>query len=425
MNRALSRSPANLVPALLAGAGAVFFGVLVVKSPAGALVLLGLIAVAIATIRFGLFAAAAAAFALLPWLVLFEGVLPNQVATLIASAGTAVLVTLVWPLEFESRTIPVSAFFFLAITLAHLAQAGDQEQYFQAAKYIDFAVVALATTSVNGRRLMPRFKRPVYGSCVVAMIVQIGIIGAGLGAVGTYYGAGERLGFTGAGPHPLALMTMVIAAAGLCTSTNARKGLLFAAGAIPSAFTGVRSALLGLAVALIAFLVKSEAKMKAIFVLAVIAGVAFATGALDVLTSRIADQGNEFSSFSSAGSGRGVIWTAAFNGWNAAGPVAWVFGTGLRSIPAFELAEIGVALIGHSDIVEVLVQFGVVGFAGFVGLWWGLLRSPSNSIILAPMLAFGVVNGSLEYVSALTIGLVLAACFATKPPPARPGESSV
>ena len=59
-----------------------------------------------------------------------------------------------------------------------------------------------------------------------------------------------------------------------------------------------------------------------------------------------------------------------------------------------------------------LVQFGVVGFAGYLGIWFGLLRSPSNSIILVPILAFGAVNGSIEYVSSLTIGLVLAACFA-------------
>ena len=414
MNRAAPRWQGGLMPAVLAAVGAVLVGVLVVKSPPAAVVFVGLIAVSVATLRYGAFAAAAAAFALLPWLVIFEGVLPNQVGTLAASGGTVVLVSLVWPLEFKSRLIPYSAFFFLAVTLGHLALAGDKEQYFQAAKYLDFAIVALATTSVRGREIMPRFKRPVYGSCVAAMIVQIGIIGAGLGAIGTYYGAGERLGFTGEGPHPLALMTMVIAAAGLCTSTNLRKGLLFAAGAVPSAFTGVRSALLGLFVALIAFLAKSDAKLRAVLVLAVIAAVAFATGALDVLTSRIAEQGNEFSSFSSAGSGRGEIWTAALKGWEHAGPWAWVFGTGLRSIPAFELKEIGVELIGHSDVVEVLVQFGVVGFVAYLGIWLGLLRSPSSSIILVPVLAFGVVNGSLEYVSSLTIALVLAACFAER-----------
>ncbi|MBS1891240.1 MAG: O-antigen ligase family protein [Actinobacteria bacterium] len=412
MNRAAPRLRVDLLPVLMAALGAAVVGVLVVKSPAAAVVFLGLIAVGIATLRYGAFAAAASAFALLPWMVTLEGLMPNQVGTLIASGGTAVLLSMCWPLEFKSRLIPFSAFFFLAVTLGHLALASDKEDFFQAAKYIDFAFVALAITSNRGMPLMPRFKRPVYGSCIAAMGVHLVVILAGLGEVGTYYHAGERLGFTGEAPHPLALMTMVIAAAGLCTSTSLRKGLLFALGAVPSAFTGVRSALLGLAAALLTFLGKSDAKLRAAIVLLVIAAIAFATGALDVLTNRIATQGNEFSSLSSAGSGRGAIWTAALNGWDHAGPWAWVFGTGLRSIPHFELKEVGVELIGHSDIVEVLVQFGVVGFVGWVGIWLGLLRSPANSIILVPILVFGVVNGSLEYVSSLTIGLILAACFA-------------
>ncbi len=422
---AIRRSAASrslpLLPALLAGIGAAIMGVLAVGSPVAAIGLLGVLAVAIATLRYGTFAALASAFALLPWCVMFEGVLPNQAGTIMASAGTALLVVLVWPLEFESRLLPIAAFFFLAVTLGHLAQSGDREQYIQAAKYIDFATVALVTASISGRRLMPRLKLPVYGSCVAAMAVQLFIVVAGLGKIGTYYHAGERLGFTGdTGPHPLALMTMVIAAAGLCTSTSLRKGVLFAMAAVPAAFTGVRSALLGLLVALLTFIGKSDAKVRAALVLIVIGAIALATGALDPLTSRIADQGKEFSSFSSAGSGRGEIWTTALKGWEHGGPVAWVFGTGLRSIPHFELAELGIELIGHSDVIEVLVQFGVVGFVAWGAMWFGLLRSPSNVIILGPILAFGVVNGSLEYVSSLTIGLLLAACFSDRAPPPGP-----
>jgi O-Antigen ligase len=423
-SRLAAYRPVTLLPFALAALGAAIVGVLAVKSPAAAIGLIGVGAIGIATLRYGAFAAVAAAFALLPWSVMFEGVLPNQAGTLVASAGTALLLVLVWPLKFESRLLPVAAFLFLAVTLGHLALAGDKEQYFQAAKYIDFALVALATTSFRGLRLMPRLKRPVYGSCVAAMAVQFFIVAAGLGKIGTYYNAGERLGFTGSGPHPLALMTMVIAAAGLCTSTGLRKGILFGLAAVPAAFTGVRSALLGLLVSLLTFVGKSDAKMRAALVLVVIGVIALATGALDPLTSRIADQGGEFSSFSKAGSGRGEIWTTALKGWEHGGPVAWVFGTGLRSIPHFELDELGRELIGHSDVVEVLVQFGVVGFVGWAAMWVGLLRSPSNIIILGPILAFGVVNGSLEYVSSLTIGLLLAACFSERAPPREDGAAA-
>ncbi|HEY1854943.1 MAG TPA: O-antigen ligase family protein [Solirubrobacterales bacterium] len=411
MNRAARPTRSDVVAAGFAAAGALLIGVLAAKSPVLAVLLLGALGVGIAVARYGIFAAAAAAFALLPWMVIFEGKLPNQVGTLAAFGGAVTLIALVWPLEFKSRLLPVAAFALFAVTTAHFCFATDQDQYIQWAKEVVFIMVALGTTSVRGKELMPRFKKPVYGSCVAAMIVHVGIISAGLGEVGTYYHAGERLGFTGEAPHPLALMTMIIACAGLCNRTNLGKVGGFGLGAVPAALTGVRSALIGLAVALFAFLFKSEVKMKAVLVLSLIAIVAFATGALDVVTSRFADNANEFSSFSSAGSGRGEIWTVALNAWNAAGPVAWAFGTGLRSIPKFELAELGKELIGHSDIVEVLVQFGVVGFAAWGAIWFGLLRSGSSAIILLPILTFGVVNGSVEYVAPLATGVVLAAAF--------------
>jgi len=351
MNRLARPWRGELLPAGLAAAAAVLIGALAVKSPVAAGLLIGAFGVGIAVARLGVFAAAAAAFALLPWLVIFEGVLPGQLGTLAASGGAAALVVVVWPLEFESKLLPVACFFFMAVATGHLCFATAQDEYIQWAKEVVFAVMALATTSVRGQQLMPRFKVPVFGSCIAAMVVHGAIIGAGLGAIGTYYDAGERLGFTGEGPHPLALMTMVIAVAGLCVNKNAWKIVLFALGAVPSALTGVRSALLGLAVGLFTFIFKSDVKLRAFVVLGLIAVVAYATGALDVVTSRFADNAKEFSSLSSAGSGRGEIWTIALNAWNAAGPVAWVFGTGLRSIPKFELAEMGKELIGHSDIV--------------------------------------------------------------------------
>jgi O-Antigen ligase len=411
MNRLAHLSRGELIAAGVAGAGALVIGMLAAKSPVYAGLLLGALGVGIAIARYGVFAAAASAFALLPWLVIFEGKVPNQVGTLAAFGGAVTLLVLVWPLEFKSRLLPIAAFFLFAVTTAHFCFATDQEQYIQWAKEIVFIMIGLATTSVRGQELLPRFKKPVYGSCVAAMVVHGCIIAAGLGEVGTYYHAGERLGFTGEAPHPLALMTMIIACAGLCNSTNLGKVAGFGLGAVPAALTGVRSALIGLAVALFAFLFKSEVKMKAVLVLSLIAIVAFATGALDVVTSRFTSNANEFSSFSSAGSGRGLIWTVALNAWNAAGPVAWVFGTGLRSIPKFELAAMGKELIGHSDIVEVLVQFGAVGFAAWAAIWTGLLRSGSSPVILLPILTYGVVNGSLEYVAPLATGLVLAAAF--------------
>jgi hypothetical protein len=404
----------------LAASSAVFIGILVGRSPVLAALSVGALAVTIATVRYGVFALAASAFALLPWMVTFEGVLPSELGTLAAACGTGALLFLVWPLSFESRLIPVASFFFVVIVLGHAIFATDRLEAIQAAKYMVFAAIALATTCDRGRQLASEFRWPVYGSCIAAMVVHLGVISAGLGSTSSYYGAGEKLGFAGEGPHPLALLTMIVAVTGLTVSSSWLKVGFFGLGAVPSALTGVRSALLGLAVGLIVFLVKSEAKLKALMVLLLIGTVAFATGALDVVATRFAHSGNEFSSFSTAGSGRGLIWTVAFKAWEAAGPGAWLFGTGLRSIMRFELAELGIPLIGHSDIIEVLVQVGFFAFVGWLAIWFGLVRSASATIILLPILAFGAVNGSLEYVGPLTVGILLAAAFAPAPAPESP-----
>lgn len=408
--------PHERLPLFVAVAiGALAMGVAVSRSPILALLILGALGVAVATARFGLLALAATAFGLLPWLVILEGVLPAELGTLAAAAGTAILLLMVWPLHFRSQLIPAAAFVFVVVVLGHAVFASDREEGIQAAKYLVFAAIALATSSESAREAMRELRWPVYGSCLAAMFVHLGVIAAGLGASSTYYEAGEKLGYAAEGPHALALISMIVAVTGLAATRNWQRIAFFGLGAVPAILTGVRSALLGLAVGLAAFLVRSDAKLRALAVLAVIATIAFATGAMDVVSARFAENANEFSSFSTAGSGRGEIWTIAFNAWDAAGPWAWVFGTGLRSIVDFELASLGAELVGHSDIVEVLVQIGALGFAAWVAIWIGLLRSRSATVVLLPILAFGAVNGSLEYVASLTAGIVLAAAFAPDP----------
>jgi hypothetical protein len=402
-----------------AAAAATVVGLLVIRSPLLAALAIAALAVSVAWVRFGAVAVVIPAFGLLPWLVIFEGLLPTALGTFTAAVAAGSLLYLVAPLSFDSPLIPVAAFGFAAIVLCHAVFATEFEELIQAAKYMVFPAVILAVTSERGREVVPTLKMPVLGSCMAAMVAHLGVIAAGAGATSTYYGAGEKLGFAGHGPHPLALMSMIIAAAGLSGVTGWLRVPFFGLGAVPAALTGVRSALLGIAVMLLVYIYRSPAKMRALAVLAGIALIALATGALDVVGTRFATHPQEFSSFSSAGSGRGEIWTVALNAWNAAGPWAWVFGTGLGSIVRFELAALGIGLSGHSDIVEVLVQIGFLGFLGWVALWIGLLRARLQPVVLLPIIVFGVVNGSLEYVAPLTAGIFLAAAC-VDPPPAAP-----
>jgi O-Antigen ligase len=402
-----------------AAAAAVVMGVLIARMPLLAGALLLLLGLSISVVRWGALGAAIPAFAALPWLVILEGRIPHAMGTLTAAVAAGALLFYVAPLSFRSPLLPISSAIFVAVVLGNAVYIADGEQAIQACKYIAFPAIVLAVTTERARELLPPLKVPVLASGLAAMVFHLGVVAAGAGASGTYYGAGEKLGFAAEGPHALALMSMIIAAAGLTVRRTWMQITFFALGAIPVALTGVRSALLGLVVILLIYVVQSPNKRRALMVLGAIGAVALAAGGLDVVLNRFSAHPDEFSSFSSAGSGRGEIWSIAFDAWGAAGPWAWLFGTGLRSTVEFELAALGSAIVGHSDIVEVLVQLGVVGFVAWVGLWLGLLTSHLRALVLLPILAFAVVNGSLEYVGPLTCGIFLAAvCVRPRSEPA-------
>ncbi len=416
---ALDDYPRAIALAAGTAAAAVVMGVLIARAPllAGALILL--LGFGISVIRWGALGAAIPAFAALPWLVILEGRIPHAMGTLTAAVAAGALLFYVAPLSFRSPLLPISTAIFVAVVLGHAVYIADSEQAIQACKYIAFPAIVLAVTTTRARELLPPLKTPVLASGLAAMVFHLGVVAAGAGASGTYYGAGEKLGFAAEGPHALALMAMIIAAAGLTVRRTWMQVTFFALGAIPVALTGVRSALLGLVVILVIYVVQSPNKRRALLVLGGIGAVALAAGGLDVVLNRFSAHPGEFSSFSSAGSGRGEIWSIAFDAWGAAGPWAWLFGTGLRSTVEFELAALGSAIVGHSDIVEVLVQLGVVGFVAWIGLWLGLLTSHLRAIVLLPILAFAMVNGSLEYVGPLTCGIFLAAvCVSRRSEPA-------
>ncbi|HET7121228.1 MAG TPA: O-antigen ligase family protein [Solirubrobacterales bacterium] len=411
----LRRGPSPLLVGGCALVAAVM-SVILVRSPVLAVLAIGAIGVGVAATRFGLVALVVPSFGLLPWLVILEGKLPNEVGTLTATMAAGALLVMAAPLRWESLLIPVASFVWVTIVLSHGFFATDFEGVIQACKYMVFPAMALAVTSEGGREVLPRLRKPVLGSALAAMAFHLAIIAAGLGADGTYYGAGEKLGFAGKGPHPLALMSMIIACAGLASPRVRERIAFFALGAVPAALSGVRSALLGLAVALGVYIWRTPRKVQVVAVLIGIFAVALATGALDVVGARFGTHPEEFSSFSSAGSGRGEIWTVALEAWEAAGPWAWAFGTGLRTIPHFELKSLGIELIGHSDIIEVMVQLGVIGFAAWASIWVGLLRARLQPLVLIPIVVFGVVNGSLEYVAPLTLGIFLAGACVDLPP---------
>jgi hypothetical protein len=401
---------------------AAVLGLTVAYSPLFAGILVVAICLGVAVSRFGAIAITLPALAALPWLVLIEGVAPRMVGTFATAVAAAGLLHLSTPLRHRSLLVPFGGAVFALLVLGHTLFATDEEQLIVAAKYLIFPAMAIAVSSVNADRALAQLRRPILASCLVALGAHIVVIALGLGKVGTYYDVGERLGFAAEIPHALALLGVVVAGAGLTMPRIGHQVAFFAAGAIPAAMTAVRSALLSFAVMLGVYLWKSAVRGRTVVVLVAIVAVAALSGATDVVTNRLAAQGSEFATFSSAGSDRGLIWTTAINGWLDSGLGAWVYGAGLRATVDFEIAALAVSLVGHSDGIEVLVQLGAIGLVAWLAIWFGMLRAGLSPLILLPMLAFGVVNGSLEYLPSLGLGLFLAAACGRH---ARaPGESA-
>lgn len=409
---------APLSAALAAACVAVATGALLVRFPAagiGLVALAGLGALAVRLTRLG---AVELLVGLLPWLVIFDGPLPGLIRTFVTAGAALALLFLATPLQYRSMLGPVAAALFVAIVLGNAIFATDSEQFTQVAKYMIFPAVALAVLSERGQERLPAARDFILASCVAAMVVHLGVVGAGLGETGTKYDIGEKLGFGRGIVHEMALTFVVVAAAGLVSSERVPVQLtLFALGAVPALLTGVRSALLALLVVVLIFVVRQRFDRRALAVVAAIFVVAFASGGAQVVQERFAKESRTETSLATAGSQRGAIWTTAVEPWWNGSPPEWLFGTGLGSIEAAEIRELGSPFFGHSDLIEVGVTFGLVGFLVWAGLWLALVRAPLESIVLIPLIVYAIVNGSMLYVAPLTLGLVFSAACRAPPEP--------
>lgn len=407
---------------LLAAATAVLAGALVARAPLAGVALVAAVCAGAVAIRLTRLGVVEVTLGALPWLVIFDGLMPSLLKTFFATAAAAAMLWVAVPLGYRRILGPVVAVLFIALLCANVVFASESDQFIQFAKFLIFPAVCLAVLSERGQEQMPQARNFVLASCMAAMVVHLGIIGAGLGQTGTKYDVGEKLGYGRGILHEMALTFVVIAAAGLVSS---RKILLqasfFALGAVPALLTGVRSALLALLIVVLIFVLRSRLDRRALATVLAILAVALASGGIQVVKNRFNQESQQESSLSSIGSGRGEIWGAAAGPWWNAGPPEWLFGTGLRSVEEAELRDLGKVFIGHSDLIEVGVQLGILGLALWALLWYALLRSPLENIVLVPLLVYAIVNGSIEYVAPTALGLAFAA--ACRPPPEPPPQA--
>lgn len=399
-------------------------GALVVRAPIAAFGLVAAVAAAAAVLRAGKVVVAQITLASLPWLVIFDQLIPSLLRTFVTAAAAAAVVALVSPLRYRRAAGPVAAALFGVSVLAHAVFATMSDQYIQAAKYVIFPTLVVAVVSERATIELPRVRTAVFGSAAAAMVVHLALVGAGLGSTGTYYGIGEKLGFAPSIPQELSLLSAIVAAAGLVIAKRLPAQIaLFGLGALPAVLTGVRAALVSVVLLLLIHIVRNGLSPRGVAVVAGVIALMAAGGGLDTITARFHREAASFSSVGTAGSGRGEIYTAALNYFEKSGPVAWAGGTGLRSIIAAELREIGVPLVGHTDLLEVGVQFGIFTLLVWLVMWAALFRSGLRTMLLVPIAVFSVVNGTMEYVAPLTLALVLAAACVEPPGVAAPAAA--
>jgi O-Antigen ligase len=395
---------------------AIATGAAVVASPAAGLALIVALAVGAAATRVSRLGAVELLLGALPWLVIFDGLLPPLLRTFTTTAAAFAMLALAAPLRYRDATVPLAALLFAVVVLANAIFATSSDEVIQACKYLIFPAMVLAVTSEGGRERLPDARNFVLGSCLLALLVHLGVIAAGLGQTGTKYDIGEQLGYGRTIVHEMALTFVVIAAAGLVSSDKLPYQVgFFTLGAVPALLTGVRSALLALVVVLFIFLLRSHFNRRSFAIVGSIVALAAISGGAAVVQERLSQQSETEHSFSEAGSNRGAIWTVAVTPWWNGGPSEWTFGLGLGSIEAAALRYLGEDFAGHSDLIEIGVTLGLLGLMGWGLLWIALLRARLELIILVPLIVYALVNGSMIYIAPLTLGLAFAA--ACRPPP--------
>jgi hypothetical protein len=382
----------------------------VVSTPAAVgMVVLSLAACVI--VRAGAVGVSAITVGLLPWLVVFGDLLPHLTKTIAAATAAVTFAIVAKP---KGDKTPYSILLRLGIVLLlvpvaiSLARQGTGAQFIQAAKYLIFPTMVLAVTSSAASEQLGSIRRAVLWSGGLAVSLEVFLGLAGFGNIGTTYHAGDITGF--GNPHDVGLLASCLAAGAVASrlSTTWRFALLGVT-TIGTVLTGVRSALLGLALLAVGMMIAARVKVRAVALVALCVAAVFAIGADQVVVHRFerSQSRGEFLQFSTYGSGRGAIYRSALHHYITAPPGELIFGTGLRTIRQFEEEDLGGAFVGHSDVIEVLVQLGAFGFLGLLLIWFVLFRRVGTMMPLLPLVAFSLTNGSLEYLAPVVVALVL------------------
>jgi O-Antigen ligase len=376
-------------------------------SPPAALGMVGLLAAGAFVARRGVMGVALLLAGALPWLVVFSAAEPKLTETFTAGTMVVVLLIVAAPRPDGTRAsarLRLGMILFYVPVLIGLAREPRGAQFIEAAKYIVFPFTVLAVTEGTNRPALKRLSKVAFVSAAFAVAFNLLLGAAGFGH--SYYGTGDIDGLSG--EHDLALLTAALTAAGLGMGTSLRSVSVSALGAVATIATGVRSALPGLVLVVLAKMVGARARVRSVVAVAVVAGAVVVSGTGNVVVQRFNhDQAlGQYSSFAAFGSGRGEIYTTAIHGWWVSSPLDWAFGTGLRSVEVIEQQANGNSVVAQSDAVQVGVETGLIALLGLVLIWSTLIVKAESKLPLFVLLPFALFNGSLEYGAPLVVTLL-------------------
>jgi hypothetical protein len=389
---------------------AVGVGVGTPLSPLAAELLVAAVLMAAIFVCFDVLGVAVALTGTLPWLVVTSDLLPRLTVTFVAGATAGAILLVAAPKNNRSHAsliLRIGIVAFVTPILISLAREGPGPGTTQAAKYAVFPIMAVVLVEATNSRDLVRLRTVALWSSVGAVTVNLmlGLTGV---ANTKYYGTGEILGI--GSEHALALLAGCVTAATLASSISLAWSPAIAASAVATVATGVRSTLPGLVVVAAVRMFSARVRLRVMAIVGLaIAGV-FVSGAAHVVEARFrkGQSLGEFSSFSSFGSGRGSIYEAAVRGWWHSSPIDWIFGTGLRTILDIEQKALGQPFVGHSDIIDVGVQLGIVGLIGLLLIWFMVFSQAQSKLPLVVLASFGLINGVLELNGSIVIGMLLA-----------------
>ena len=346
----------------------------------------------------------------LPWLLVFSDFFPPLLRTILAAAAVGLMLLVVSPLPSQSELVTVGGALLAVALLVGLVQATNTSQLIQVAKYLMFAGTALVVASKRGRDLVVQSGPVVFKSCVAALVVHAFVIFSGLGsAEPSKYEVGDTHGYA-VGAHELALLSLVVCGASFVfVKSAAHRAALISLGSIIILETGVRSALIPLGLIVLYMILRTRLSGRYVAVAAVSVAVVVASGAASVVTARYNQSVNrgELTDSAKAGSGRGALWQTDLGAYASGGPSVWVFGFGLRYLAELNSRLLAAPVFGQSDVVDLLTQVGAVALVGWLLIWLGLIRLRCNPLIVQSLLIFGIVNGALEYVTPMLLGVFL------------------